>query len=584
MIRSHWIVLVLLCFWPGFGSAEDRAETEVNKICKNIVIAYDYDLKFTATEKRLVCGSPGVKAWENIPLRQAQYYLMNFLSARGYQKPEFKIEGEQLFVKPGQPTLIKSLRLKPAIPELEVDNFWLPRGRPLTPAELNTIEQWVTAKLGRQGYPCATVQTHGDPETGDVDVEIDRGPLWTVREVRSDPIPGVRGGMLKRYEAFRIGERYDSVLLDISAERLKASQVVVNSQYRAVCKGEPGLIEQRTLAGKPRLVSFGVGFDSENLFLVKAGWRNSRWSETASMLDVSTTLAYHSQKILTTFDWFYLPVPSDHYLKTYLRLQRDFEPRYESRQLKAVFAPAFVGDIWGIRGDIYAGPSLQFENTLRGEGPRNARLLTLDVGISGQSHLFEYFNYRAAPQTGYQFNLFASTSDKGSGSNVSATTYSADFTRLWNLLSLEPEIWIFGVRGSFAATRPGRDTNYEDLPPSFKFTLGGSEDMRGFGRKALPTEGSGALTKAYLGTELRLNNSLPYQLQPLVFADWGRIGNDPMKLDPTLFWSPGLGVRWESPIGVLRFLAGHGFVSGQGKEKYENVATAQFYASIGEQF
>jgi len=169
-------------------------------------------------------------------------------------------------------------------------------------------------------------------------------------------------------------------------------------------------------------------------------------------------------------------------------------------------------------------------------------------------------------------------------SNVSATTYSFDFTRLWNLLSLEPEIWIFGIRGSFATTRAGRDTNYDDLPPSFKYALGGSEDLRGFGRKALPTEGSGALTKAYLGSELRLNNSLPYQLQPFVFADWGRLGQESFDLDPTLFWSPGLGVRWGSPIGVLRFMLGHGFVSGDGQEQYKDLESLQFYASIGEQF
>ncbi len=582
------LVVLVMSFLAGadLGLAQDvegyrAAET---RLCDSVVVEFDFDLNFTATERRLLCGSPGVRSWEYIPLRQAEFHMRNFLAARGYHHPEFKITGSTLHVKPGVPTLIRSVRLDPPIPELEVENFWLPKGRPLTPDELNTIEQWASSKLGRLGYPCAVVETRGDPDTGEVIVMIDRGDLWTIREVQSDPIPGVRGGMLDRYRAFDTGDQYDSILLDISAERLKASEVVVNTMYSPVCKGEPGVVEQRTLAGKPRLVSFGIGFDSENLFLIKAGWRNSRWSETASMLDVSATLSYPNQKILTTFDWYYLPVPSHHYLKTYARIQREYEKRYEARSIKASFAPAYAGDILGIRGDIYVGPSLLFENTLRGDGPRNARLLTIDFGIAGQSHLYEYFTYQAAPQSGYKFNLFASTSDKGAASNVSATTYSADFTRLWNLLDLEPNIWVFGIRGSFATTRPGRDTNYDDLPPSFKYALGGSEDMRGFGRKALPTEGSGALTKAYLGSELRLNNSLPYQLQPFIFADWGKLGQRSLILDPTLFWSPGVGLRWGSPIGVLRFMLGHGFVSGEEREKYQGVAALQFYASIGEQF
>ncbi len=581
------LVVFLLGFLAGSAWSQTQPEDDAaaqRKLCDTVILEFDYDMTFSATERRLVCGSSGVKAWEHIPLRQAQFHMMNFLAARGYHNPEFKVIDDKLFVKPGLPTLIKSLRLIPEIPELGVENFWLPRGRPLTPDELNAIEQWASTKLGREGYPCADVETRGDPKTGGVEILVDKGPLWTIREVQSDPIPGVRGGMLDRYRAFDVGDRYNSMLLDISAERLKASEVVVNALYRPVCKGEPGVVEQRTLAGKPRLVSFGIGFDSENLFQMRAGWRNSRWSETASLLDVSTTLSYHQQKFLTTFDWYYLPIPSHHYLKTYARVQRDFEKRFESRSIKASLAPAYAGDIGGIRSDIYLGPSLLFENTLRGEGIENARLLTLDVGIAGQSHAYEYFNYQAAPQSGYHFNLFASTSDKGAASNAAATTYTLDFTRLWNVLSLEPEIWIFGIRGSFATTRAGRDTRYEDLPASFKYALGGSQDLRGFGRKALPTEGSGALTKAYLGSELRLNNSLPYQLQPFVFADWGKLGEKSSALDPTLFWSPGLGVRWGSPIGVLRFMLGHGFVSGDGQEQYENLETLQFYASIGEQF
>ena len=189
-----------------------------------------------------------------------------------------------------------------------------------------------------------------------------------------------------------------------------------------------------------------------------------------------------------------------------------------------------------------------------------------------------------SPQSGYQFNLFASTTDKAAGSDVSATTQTADFTKLWNVLSLEPEIWILGIRGSFATTRPGSGTQPADLPPSFKYFLGGSDDMRGFARKSLPNEGTGALTKVYLGSELRLNNSLPYRLQPLVFSDWGWLGQEPLKVDPRQFWSPGLGLRWESPIGVLRGSIGQGFVSGKGAEPYRNLATTQLYFSIGEQF
>ncbi len=577
------VTVVGFLVWQSsvFGQSEVQG-SNLQKLCPTLVLDYEYDLTFTDTERRMVCGSPGVKSWETIPLRQAEYHMANFLSARGYHKPKFEIVQGKLFVKPGIATLITSLRLQPDIPELGIDQFWLPRGRPLTPQALNTIESWASTKLGRLGYPCAVVETLADPDTGAVDVRIDLKELWTFNKIDAEPIPDVRGGMLDRYRAFELGDRYDSTLLEVSADRLKTSQVVINTQYAPECQGELGLIKQRTLPGKPRLVSFGFGFDSENLFIVKASWRNSRLTETASLLDLSSSLSYRTQKILGTFDWYYLPVPSHHYLKSYIRLEREYERAYETNAAKAVFAPAWTGDALGIRGDIYLGPSLQFESTIRGEGPKITRLLTMDFGIAGESHLFEYF--RTSPQSGYQFNLFGSMTNKGAGSDVSASSYSVQLTRLWNLLSLEPEIWIFGLRGSFASTVPGSGTDEGDLPPSYKYFLGGSDDMRGFARKSLPSEGAGALTKAYVGTELRLNNSLPYKLQPLLFTDWGWLGDRPVRLIPRMYWSPGLGLRWESPIGVLRGSVGHGFVSGKDHDKFEDLATWQLYLSIGEQF
>ena len=132
----------------NLGLSETKEDSaEQTKLCDSVVLEFDFDMTFTATERRLVCGSPGVQSWENIPLRQAQFHMMNFLAARGYHDPDFRVVDNKLYVKPGLPTLIKSLRVVPELPELEVENFWLPRGRPLNPDELNAIEQWASATL-----------------------------------------------------------------------------------------------------------------------------------------------------------------------------------------------------------------------------------------------------------------------------------------------------------------------------------------------------------------------------------------------------------------------------------------------------
>lgn len=540
-------------------------------------------IKWSSSEKHTLCGSADAPSWQNIPFNQAEFFFRSFLQSRGYHNPVFEKRDGKLYVKAGKRTVISKLRSFPERADLDLDKYWYPIGRPLTPAELNSIEKWLTFKLGRLGYACPKLSISANKETGEVLIQFDAGHHWTIDEIDGASIPQVEDGTLDRYRAFTIGDAYDPVLLEISANRLKDSQTVINTQYSPECaKNSPGFIRQTTLPGEPRLLSFGFGFDSENLFIVKGSWRNSRLSRNASMLDISGSLSYRQQLFLTSYDWYYLPDPTSHYLKNYLRVERDFEPNYESRSVKAVVAPAYQTDWSDIKLDVYAGPSLSFESTQRGDAPSATRLLTLDVGINAQNHMYEY--YLANPQTGYQVNLFGSFSNHSAVSDVSIAHYKLNFTYLWNVWDYDPTIWILGFRGSLATSQPGKGTEASRIPASFKQFLGGSDDMRGFARKDLPSEGTGSLTKAYLGVELRLNNKLPWNLQPLIFYDYGQLGDLAFDLNPVQFYSPGIGMRWASPIGTVRFSAAHGYVSKDRDNEYQDRTKMQYYFSLGEQF
>ncbi len=582
-IKQYWLFILTFILSSRALCAGLNPFAEINQLCPSVRMLYDYDLAFTSTERNLLCGSRNIDAWRDIPLQQAKAFMASFLEARGYHHPDFRIEADTLYVKPGVMTLVRSLTSRPESPDLDLESYWEPLGRPLTPETLDSIEKWVSQKLSQIGYPCAEVQTQGDPESGTVSVVIERGPLWVFDRVEEDPIPFVRGGMLERYRAFQIGQTYDARLAELSAQRLIGSQVVINSHFIPDCKAtKPGLLRHEILPGAPRLVSFGLGFDTENLFIMRGAWRNSRLTDTASLLDVSSTLTYRQQNVLTVFDWYYLPIPSRHYLKTSLKFERLYERRFETRTIRSVLAPAWRYDPQGYRLDIFLGPSLQSEMTQRGEGPRTARLVSLDFGLGVESHLFEY--YANSPKTGFRFRIDASRTSKEVFSDLSASKIALDFTYLWNVLDLDPEIWILGTRGQFASSRPEGETQADDLPSSFRYFLGGSQDMRGFARQSLPSNAAGALSKAYWGHELRLNHVLPYQIQPLLFADWGWLGDKPEKLLPTQYFSPGFGARWESPFGTMRGSFAHGKVSGPDSETLRYLETWQFYFSFGEQF
>src|SRR5262249_36020201 len=150
---------------------------------------------------------------------------------------------------------------------------------------------------------------------------------------------------------------------------------------------------------------------------------------------------------------------------------------------------------------------------------------------------------------GWDSTVSASFNSKDAGSSVTAQRLSWSGHALWNLRDYDPPLWVFGARfgARTVVTGEGRDA----LPPNIRQYLGGSADLRGFGRQELPSE-IGAMTSAFVSFEARLVETLPASLEPFFFVDLGKAGSRPFELDEPLYVSPGIGVRWASPIGVVR--------------------------------
>jgi translocation and assembly module TamA len=110
-------------------------------------------------------------------------------------------------------------------------------------------------------------------------------------------------------------------------------------------------------------------------------------------------------------------------------------------------------------------------------------------------------------------------------------------------------------------------------------------DLRGARRLGVPGDPVGLLTTLYDGVELRLGDVLPYRLQPLVFVDAAMGGRSSLKLDPNVYWSPGFGVRWGSPVGSVRATLARGLVWRRDPAA-EVLLTPQwrFFLSLGREF
>jgi translocation and assembly module TamA len=565
---------------PALFADEEEGIEERQIVCADVEMVTSARFDFTESEMILMCNDRGAEPWREIPLPQKEYFIRNFLEARGYFFPLIERHGTSLIVKVGQVSLIRKITVPDEVAELEPERYWEIYGRPMTPSNLDGLEKWLAKELGRLGYPCARVELKAYPKEQEVVVGFDELRLFQFPEIESEAIVGTVGGVERRYDAFRTGDTYDSFLLDLTARRMMADEIVIATTFSTKCRNNEIAISQRIMSGEPRTLGFGIGFDTEEYAIAEATWKNTRFTELASILSLTAHASYRLQTLTGTFDWYYSPIVVRHFIRSQLIFVRENETEYDSRTIELKSGPSWNFDRLGHFFSLWASPSFGRTITERGLGRGTADSLAMELDLKMMTHEYEY--YLTDPREGWEMDLLSSFAKKGIGSDFSANQFQLTATYLKNLFDLDPPIWIWGLRTKALATIKGEDTDADELPAKLRHRLGGSVDLRGFGRKKVPSDG--ALTAFYVGGELRLSHIIPFGLQPIVFVDFGKYGMENATLNRSAFWSPGGGLHWKSPIGTFRSSLARGFVEGPDQATLSHLEHWQLYFSYGEQF
>lgn len=579
MIRRT-ILMISIGFIPSAALSADAGGTP---LCGHIRLETLDRLSFTPLERKLVCGDPQDLPWATVPRNQARYMLGTFLQARGYYQYRFRDEPDSLVVATGATTLVSFVEGQGIPEEIDLSRYWIANHQALTPKVLDALEGWVRDQLRAHGYACPEVQTSANPQSGRVLVLVKPGARLNVTAVEEEPVPGLRAGVLRRYDAFEVGEVYDDQEVQLTARRTLGKQLLLSTHLSDRCEDGGVILHQKSLPGSPRLARVGFGFNTEQLFLIRGSLRNSRLGPTASILDVSLLLSYREQELTASSDWYVLPQSSRFYLRPEFDVRREYERQYESHSTRAAFAPAMTADFQrlGLSLSGWVGPSLLYVRTIGADSPEFSRIHSIDGQIDLHSHSHEY--YAAAPRTGFQTNANWSIAIK-QGSTVTAHRFGCLGEVLYNVAGWDPPFVVLGLRSGYAATITGGTQNeFEALPATYRRFLGGSQSVRGFARHSLPNN-DGALTTFYAGAEARLVSIVPYDIQPLMFMDLGLTGREARLLDPPYYLSPGVGVRWQSPLGPLRLTVARGLVRGTEAQEHKGQEGTAVFFSFGEEF
>jgi translocation and assembly module TamA len=538
-------------------------------------------VELTPVERRLVCGDPGSEAWRDVPRSQAQRFLKAFLQQRGYLRPAFTVRDGRLVVDPGAVTPIRRLTGADLPPGVDLSKRRRILGAPLTPEMLDAIKVAVTGELQNRGYACPEVAMSADARSGEVIARFAGGVIQNAQPIDEPIIQGIDPAIFRRFEAFKHDRPMDQRLLSITSNRVVSEALFLSSSYDVRCGTEGVRIVHLAASGPPRLIRIGVGIDTEGFARFRARWDHSRIGWRASTAQ-ATLFASKREQSFDTQMHLYLSPSSRVFLLPRAVAARSDEPRYETVSSELSLSPGFTWDDQLVHVEISAGPALEYADTRRGIGPQNSYFQSFNTRVGVTSHLFEY--YLREPRSGFHAEFETASRISELNSALTANRVRLGTEKLWNVGRFDPPLAVLGLRGWAGTTIVGdHDAALRELPPAMRFFIGGDADFRGVGPGELSDE-RGFLTGVYQGLELRAGDLLPWKLQPLMFLDAAMAGRASLRLDPDVYYAPGLGARWATFIGAFRVTLARNLIWRRDPATAAGRRHWQFFFSYGREF
>ncbi|HXH76620.1 MAG TPA: BamA/TamA family outer membrane protein [Bacteriovoracaceae bacterium] len=528
-------------------------------LCPQVILHTEHKIKFTDTEKRMLCGDPAVDAYKNIPPYQAEIFMKGFLQSRGYLQPEFAPVGEVLNVYPRSKTFIRKMRVnidedkERKLVEKEIQRQY--RKKLMTPKRLDAIEADALTVVRRRGFPCAKIETEAFPDTRSVDLNYKDLNWFPFGKIEKEKIPDLHENALARFYPFRESDAFNEMLLDLTEKRMMRAEVVSGTFFLENCSVDARKfsLSQQFIIGPPRSIRFGAGVNTESGPMFRVKWAHNRFQPMASHLSASFQASLRIQSLNLTADqylWNHRPRQS---LFSQFDLIR--ESQFDYLQTLARLRPHMKWTEDKLRRHlIYTlGPTLEagsFKSEERLE-QRSYRTGALEGSISLMSHIYEYFDTH--PEDGDTVRFSFDFRQPEFGFPHRLLKLDSTFAKLTRVGVWRRGNLIAGLRVNAATTIVPDSVDLLDLPPSVKFYGGGSDDVRGFLLRTLPkNDGLGALSKLGLKLELRRTYLWKESLEGFVFVDGARFGPEPWDIDPRVWYSPGVGLRWLSPIGMVQ--------------------------------
>jgi translocation and assembly module TamA len=406
-----------------------------------------------------------------------------------------------------------------------------------------------------------------------VTYRIDAGPQAMFGAAKISGLKSVDRRFVKRRLQWHEGELYNS-------DKVAATQqLLVDSNLFSVVKiapansvGPDGRIAMNIQLTErpPRSIGAGVYYDTSTGFAARAFWEHRNLFGQGEQLHLEGVVGQSEYGALAQFRRPYF-------------LMRDLDFRAEAAISKLTL-PAYDAR----QASIFAGLDRRFSKTWSG----GAGVEFIQADVQDATGVFTQ-NYGLV---GVPFYVRRDTSDdllnptKGSRLGLTMTPFTSVDGKSISFLSAKVSASAYQrlgrsdrfVLAGYANVGSTTGVSLADLPRNQRLYAGGGGSVRAYGyQMAGPLDAFGnpigGLSSLELGIELR--TKITETIGLATFVDAGSVYDQSLpNLSQKLFWGPGIGLRYYSPIGPVRFDVATPFV------RRSSDGLVQVYISLGQAF
>jgi translocation and assembly module TamA len=389
-------------------------------------------------------------------------------------------------------------------------------------------------------YTRHRVEVDSDRYTARIELHLDTGQRFRFGEIRMqqdilDP------KFLARYLSFGAGDPYSNEkLLELQSKLIDSEyfkQVEVNVRRDEV-EGNRIPVDIELTPNRKNRYRIGLGYSTDTGPRITLDWKRRRFGDQGSHMRSEMRLS-KPESSLTSEYIIPLERPTVDYVSFGATINAfDQETNKGNRVL--LNASHSIGLERGWRRTLSL--DYLYENYTVGRQDDSARLLIPGINwtrLKGDSRKYIEKGKRL------EFHLEGASKDL-----ISSTNYLQLYTTDKFIHALNKE-WRVLARLELGATLVG---NIKDLPPSKRFFTGGDNSVRGFSFEEIgPRDEAGdVIGGQYLAVaSLELERRLAGLWSVAVFVDGGN-AYDP-EYPSEAAYGAGLGIRWRSPVGPIRF-------------------------------